>query len=753
MKSFTLFICLIGLLVCTIGYGQQRTVAGTVRDAENAEPLPAATIYVQELNVGTTANAMGIFQFKNLPNGEYTLEISFVGFAKKIIPFTVASDSPQSIEVTMQPEVVRMEDVEVSQNLQYNATSFSAMDLRLRPIQTSQDVLKIVPGLFIAQHAGGGKAEQIFLRGFDIDHGTDISLEVDGMPVNMVSHAHGQGYADLHFVIPETIDRVAFDKGPYYSSIGNFNTAGYAHFYTKKRLSESSVKLEGGQFGTFRTVGLLNLISPQTTYAPSLYLATEFFRSDGYFESPQFFNRLNALLKYHQRLDSKRTLDISLSAFNSSWDASGQIPERAVENGTISRFGAIDDTEGGMTSRMNVNARLARELRNGAWTESQFYFTQYDFELVSNFTFFLNDPENGDQITQSEQRQIFGTRHNYWTEHQLLGISAQTELGVGFRHDINENVRLSRTLQRQTVLEDLAYGDVQETNIFAFAEEIFTLSPRFTMTTGLRFDHFTFDYRNKLSSTYERSAINKSVLSPKLQLSYQASERLNLYLKSGLGFHSNDSRVVVQQTGREILPKAYGVDVGIHWKPVDRLLINAALWRLDLDQEFVYVGDAGIVEPSGKTRREGIDLSIRYQANAWLYFTSDVNYTIPRAVGTAEGEHFIPLAPTFTSIGGLTAELTNALSGSLRYRFMDNRPANEDNSLHAEGYFLMDAVLNYTLGTFELGLSIENLTNAAWKEAQFETESQLRNESKPISEIHFTPGTPFQARLSATVRF
>lgn len=312
-----------------------------------------------------------------------------------------------------------MEDVVVTQNLDQNSNTISAVDIQFRPINTSQDVLKIVPGLFIAQHAGGGKAEQIFLRGFDIDHGTDIELNVDGMPVNMVSHAHGQGYSDLHFVIPETIEQVDFDKGPYYAKQGNFNTAGYANFY-QRRLSESMFKIEGGQFGTFRTVGLFNLLKAQKAEDPSLYLATEFFRTDGYFESPQYFNRFNSLLKYHQKLNDTQTLELSFSGFTSSWDASGQIPQRAVDNGTITRFGAIDDTEGGETSRINLNSKLTTELSNGGYFENQVYFSQYNFNLVSNFTFFLNDPVNGDQITQSENRQIFGSKNSYWVENMLL---------------------------------------------------------------------------------------------------------------------------------------------------------------------------------------------------------------------------------------------------------------------------------------------------------------------------------------------
>lgn len=458
-------------------------------------------------------------------------------------------------------------------------------------------------------------------------------------------------------------------------------------------------------------------------------------------------------MKYHQKLNDTQTLELSFSGFTSSWDASGQIPQRAVDNGTITRFGAIDDTEGGETSRINLNSKLTTELSNGGYFENQVYFSQYNFNLVSNFTFFLNDPVNGDQITQSENRQIFGSKNSYWVENMLFGLPASTEVGIGFRYDKNSDVRLSRTLQRSEVLSDLAFGDVQEANIFAFAEEQVDLTKKLSLIAGLRFDQFTFDYRDKLSNTYDRESVNKSTVSPKLQIGYQANSNLNLYVKSGIGFHSNDTRVVVAQQGQEILPQAYGIDVGAIWKPTENLLINAALWRLDLDQEFVYVGDEGIVEPSGKTQRQGIDLTVRYQITDWLYFNSDVNFTDPKALNTAEGEDYIPLAPTFTSIGGFNFNFDSGFSGSLRYRYLDDRAANEDNSLTAEGYFLLDATLGYEIGRFQLGLSVENITDTEWNEAQFETESRLRNEVNPTSEIHFTPGTPFQARLSLAVKF
>jgi outer membrane receptor protein involved in Fe transport len=753
IKMKRIYIITLLCLLALKAFAQTGGIKGRVIDATSGQPLVAANVIIQGNAIGVASNSLGNFNINNIEEGDYTLTVSFIGFEKTEHLINIKNGEMAKLDLALLPNALLLEDFEITQNLAQNIATISSLDIQLKPIRTAQDVLKIVPGLFIAQHAGGGKAEQIFLRGFDIDHGTDIALSVDGMPVNMVSHAHGQGYSDLHFVIPETIERVAFDKGPYYAAKGNFNTAGFADFQTKKRLENNLFKTEVGQFGAFRTVGMFNLLSPKSQYDPSLYLATEFFRTDGYFESAQYFNRFNALIKFHQRVNEGQTLEVSASSFTSRWDASGQIPLRAIESGQISRFGAIDDTEGGETARTNLNVSLITDLAHGGTIQNQAFYSQYDFNLVSNFTFFLNDPINGDQITQSESRKIYGSNNQYFNNWDVFGLKASTELGAGFRFDQVDDIRLSRTLQRQTVLSDVARGDLQETNIFVYGEEVLNLSQRLALTTGLRYDFFVFDYTDKLSPKYDRQSVNKGILTPKLSLSYHASNKLNLYAKSGVGYHSNDTRVVVAQNGQEILPKAYGLDLGTLWKPTENLLINLAVWRLNLAQEFVYVGDEGVVEAGGKTRRKGIDLTVRYQITPELYANTDMNFTKPQSVEAAEGQKFIPLAPTFTSIGGLTYKGKSGLSANLSYRLLSDRAANEDNSVTAEGYFLIDAVLGYTVGTFDFGLSIENVLTTEWREAQFETESRLQNETVSVSEIHFTPGTPFQARLSVSYKF
>lgn len=742
-------------IIIPVAYGHDvGVIKGTVKDSESNLPLQGAHIVIENTERQAVTNALGIFQFANADTGTYQLSISYVGYQPITQTVEVKSDESVNLSVDLVPSYLELSEVAVMARPTNDINTISAIDINLRPVQNSQDILRYVPGLFIAQHAGGGKAEQIFLRGFDIDHGTDINLSVDGMPVNMVSHAHGQGYSDLHFIIPETVGQVNFQKGPYYADRGNFTTAGFVEFSTKNALDKSMVKVEGGQFDTYRTVAMLDLLGEKARENNQhAYIASEFLSTQGYFDSPQNFTRFNLMGKYNGVLDENKYLTATFSTFRSKWDASGQIPQRAVDSGIIGRFGAIDDTEGGFTDRTNLSIKLGNALEDGAFLSNQVYLINYGFELYSNFTFNLEDPENGDQIRQKENRNTVGYTGTYNKPYTFFGKEASTDVGLGLRYDDVDGNELSHSKARRITLDSLALGDVDEINAFAFIDQNLHLSDRLTLNAGLRLDHFNFAYVNALDSVYDRKTASKTMASPKLNLYYQANASTQLFLKSGIGFHSNDTRVIVANTGKDILPKAYGVEVGSNFKPWPDLFINTALWYLYLDQEFVYVGDAGIVEPSGRTQRAGIDLSFRYQPFRWLFADIDLNYTRPRALDADEGNDYIPLAPAFTSIGGLSFKTQNGFHGSLRYRYLDDRPANEENSVVAEGYFLLDAVVKYTWQSFEFGLSAENLLNEEWKEAQFDTESRLSFETEPVSEIHFTPGTPFFMKASVSYYF
>ena len=745
MKKSLLILTIVTLCLTAKGQG---IIAGWVLD-EHKESLAGAHIFLKETSVGTIANGNGQFRLKDTPTGTYTLVVSFIGYETLSQSVDVNDKSTLSLELVMKPGDIQLEDLVVSASTEQPVNTLSPLDIKLRPTNTSQDILRMVPGLFISQHAGGGKAEQIFLRGFDIDHGTDLNLEVDGLPVNMVSHAHGQGYSDLHFVIPEMINYINFDKGPYYANKGDFTTAGFVDFQTKNVLEENFVKLEGAQFGTFRTVAGVKLFSPKNSNTQG-YIGTEFFRSDGFVESPQNFNRFNITSKISKQLKNEDNLTLGASFFTSRWDASGQIPTRAVQSGKITRFGSIDNTEGGETSRANLFLKHVHSFPDGANFMQQAYAVRYDFDLYSNFTFYLNDPRNGDQINQKESRMIYGYKSNYSSENRFLGRDLTTEAGAGFRLDDVTDITLSNTVKRE-FFNDIQRGNVEEANLNAFISETLKLSDTWSINAALRFDYFKFRYNNQLENTNKSQA--KAIVSPKLNINYQLNKNTQLYVRTGGGFHSNDARVVTQQEGKEILPRAYGLDLGLNTKLTDRVFLHAAIWGLDLDQEFVYVGDEGIVEPSGKTRRVGLDFSLRYEIFPWLFLDGDLNLTKPKSKVAPEGQDYIPLAPTLSSIGGLSFKMKNGFNGTLRYRFIGDRAANDNNSVVAKGYFLADAVVNYTQRKFEVGLSAENIFDVDWNEAQFDTESRLIDESESVSEIHFTPGTPLFLKLKLSFFF
>lgn len=746
MKS--LFTFCFFLFTASVIFAHNGSIRGSVQDATTKSPLSGAHVILENTNKQTYTDELGFYQFSNLEAGNYTIIISYLGYEMFRETVDVRDSETSTVRSMLKHTGIDLQSVTISPEPEMNRQIISALDIQLRPTNTSQDILRMVPGLFIAQHAGGGKAEQIFLRGFDIDHGTDISLNVDGIPVNMVSHAHGQGYADLHFLIPETVERVQFAKGPYYAPYGNFATAGQVGFQTKNAIDKNIIKLQGGQFDTYRAVGLFNLLNNnQNTNSQNAYLATEYYFSNGYFDSPQAYDRFSAFLKYNAALNNNTFISATASSFTSRWDASGQIPQRAVDNGLISRFGAIDDTEGGNTSRTNFNFQLISLLDDGSTIRNQFYFSRYDFELYSNFTFFLNNPVDGDQIKQKEKRNLIGYNGSYTRNNDWMGADWQTEVGLNVRYDASNNNELSRTKGRQTVLERLALGNINEVNLGVYLDETVRIGSNLTLNAGVRFDQFQFMYVDLLQENYDRKMASANVISPKLNAYYKVNDRLQFFANSGYGFHSNDTRVAVAQNGREILPKALGVEAGAIFKVTPRFLLTASAWNLQLEQEFVYVGDEAIVEPSGETNRRGLDVAGRWQLLDWLFADFDVNYTFARAADAPDNEDFIPLAANMTSIGGLSFAAKNGLNGSLRYRYLGDRPANEDNSIIAEGYFLIDAVFNYTRPKYEVGFFIQNVMNRAWNEAQFDTESRLLNEVEPVSEIHFTPGTPFNLNV------
>jgi len=746
----------IGFFFGMISIIQAQNIQGNIADLNSGQPIEGVTVCSLPDNIYAATDAAGNFAIKSV-HSLSGIRFSAIGYQTKTVSLQEFQRHQRSISLT--PASIELSAVTVSPRAGEQFQAISKIDITLRDISNSQEVLRLVPGLFIGQHQGGGKAEQIFLRGFDCDHGTDISIHADNVPVNMVSHAHGQGYADSHFIIPETIGTVNFKKGPYFAGKGDFCTSGYVDFHTLNSLPFNTVKVEGGMFNTFRLLGMFNMLGERAKQKQqSWYTAVEYRYTDSYFDNPQHFDRFNFFTKYYGRISKNTWLSFSASTMYSKWNASGQIPDRAFSEGIIGFYGALDPYEGGVTSRTNANAQMATTLRNGDLIKNQLYYSYYKFDLHTNFTFYLVDTVNGDEIRQKEARNMFGYKGSYEHAGYIGSARLSSDAGIEFRGDATNHSELSHTKDRYILLNNIKLGNISEFSASAYLNETLRLNDRFSINAGLRFDQFYYGYQNKLASDTLYAGIglykvDDHALSPKLSFYYSENENLQFYLNLGKGFHSNDARAVVAVKGDLSLPAAYGADLGTVFKPVRNLIINAALWYITLDQENVYGGDGGDITFSGKTKRVGFDFSGRYQPLRYLFLDLDLNYAHGRSVNDPKGQNFIPLAPVWTSTGGITYSKQSGFNGSLRYRYMGDRPANEIYSLKAVGYFVTDLVLNYTKKNYEIGLTINNVLNTKWRETQFDTVTRLKGEAGPVDEVCFTPGTPIAARLSFSVFF
>lgn len=738
-----------------ISFCQKATVLGKVLDKQSNSPIPGANIIVDGTARGASSNEDGKYVISEVAVGTYDISASAVGLVKQTRRMTIAKAETVRVDFSLASDVLNFEEVTTTGERTFSAASsemLRAIDFELRPKQSAQDMLRLVPGLVIAQHAGGGKAEQIYVRGFDADHGTDINLSVDGVPVNMVSHGHGQGYADLHFVIPEVVKGLEVYKGPYFAQLGDLATAGSVRLQTRESLDRNVVSLEGGKFGTYRTLAMLQL--PLESASISSYIAGEFFHTDGYFDSRIDLNRFNVFGKVVSRINDNQKLDFWGSAFSSKWNATGQIPIRAVEEGIIGRFGSIDPSEGGRTQRFNANISYISTLENNSTLLTQAYFSRYLFRLFSNFTFFAVDSLNGDGIEQDDSRFIYGARAEYTTQHSLGSIPAIGLVGTSFRAD-DIDVQLYHQVKRQRI-GTTADALINQKNLSFYGQEELHFSDVVKLQLGLRADIFFYDVEDKIrdaSHTSVSGSVNKSVVTPKANLVVSPSSELDVFFNFGGGFHSNDARAVASNKAERTLPRAWGAEVGFRLKPIERLTLSVAAWGLDLQNELVYVGDEGTTEANGPTRRIGIDIETRAQLLDWLYADVDMTFSRGRFKELPDGENFIPLAPTVTSSGGVTARHSSGMEGSVRLRHVSSRPANEDNSVVAQGYSVFDASIAYSFLNYRIQLTAENVFNTNWNEAQFDTESRLLNETEPVSELHFTPGTPLNVKMKVEYHF
>jgi hypothetical protein len=628
-------------------------------------------------------------------------------------------------------------------------------DLSLRPRVRVGDILSVVPGLFVVQHAGGGKANQYFLRGFDADHGTDLALFVDGVPINMPSHGHGQGWIDLNFVIPELVKTLSSSKGPYVARYGDFATAGAIDLRLSDHLHESSVLVSGGNFGSARTVFM---VAPELGDDWSAIVAGEASTANGPFANPEKFRKFNAFGRTTRHF-GRGSVAITWMSYSGAWNASGQVPLRAV--GKVPElpndFGAIDPTQGGSTQRHQLSVSYGYR-RDDDEARVLLYLTRYTFSLFSNFTYFANDAINGDQIQQTDARTVAGAHWFYRRARKLADVTFSTTIGFQARHDAIDNT-LSATAARK-VLDTTVDSGVAQTALGLYAEEDVKLLRWLRVVAGVRADRYDVNVRDRVDApdgTRVSGVEGQMILSPKMSVVLSPAPFVDLFLNYGRGFHSNDARGAIRRfDGRPtvtLLATADGYETGTRIRPVSGLELAAAVFRLDLESETVWVGDEGRTVARGPTRRIGAELEARMKLTRWLFLDADATFARATFVENAGNANAVALAPTRTFSAGIGFKHPGGTFGSLRVRSIAARPATEDRSLTADGWTIVDASIGHRIGAFEFAADVRNVLNTRYREVQFANESRLPSESEPVRDIHFTPGWPFTALVRVAAYF
>jgi len=632
-------------------------------------------------------------------------------------------------------------------------------ELEFRPIRRPADVLEAGPGLFVAQHAGGGKAAQFFLRGFDADHGTDVALFVDGVPINLVSHGHGQGYADLNFVIPELVIGLDVNKGPYFADLGDFATAGAANLRLVEAFPHSFVSYSLGQYGIQRGVVAA---SPALGDGWTGVVAGEVAEQDGPFANPENYRRFNLFGRATRKLPGESKLSLTWMSYGGRWSGSGQIPARAVcgegEAGLaapaafgepcLARFGSVDPSEGGQTQRHGATLSYERSFERSQLS-ALVYATKYRWNLYSNFTFFDRDPANGDGIEQTDDRTVVGADVRLKQRYQIARSSLVTSLGVQARADSIDNGLYDQRARERT--QTRVDAQINETQLAVFSEASLQVTPALRFVSGVRLQRIDAAVEDQLEDqatlgNTSSGTSGASLVLPKFSAIVTPVAGWELMANAGRGFHSNDARGTVLKNDRvDLMTAALGYEVGTRIKPLRGLEIYAAAYLLDLDSEQVWVGDEGVSEPSAATRRSGLEVGAR--AQLWRWFFADIDATFNKAVfvdnhGNAGS---VALAPTRTLTAGVGARPTwgdYTPFGSLRVKALADRAATEDGSLTAQGYTLFDAEAGLRYSHVEAALSVQNLLDTRWREVNFATTSRLPYEPQPVTGVHYAPGWP-----------
>ena len=618
-------------------------------------------------------------------------------------------------------------------------------EILLQPQGRPAQVLRLIPGFIAVEHSGGaGKGDQYFLRGFDADHGTDVAFFIDNMPINLRTHGHGQGYTDLNFIIPETIEGIDVVKGTYHAEYGDFNTAGAVTFRTREIMQENVAQAGGGQFDTQR---YLLMLSPTKDTVRTL-LAAEGYYTNGPFQNDNRYFRFNLMGKATANPTARSEVSLTGSYHKANWNGSGQIPFRAVANGTIDRFGSIDPSEGGKTERATGRLQYHYDTPYGGQFFADSYLAYYKLDLWTNFTFFLDNPVDGDGISQHDQRYTYGGNVGYRQAGEVLGMHSIATAGFQVRNDTISNIRLDTQTKRVptgTVIESA----VQEASYSPYVKAEVQPTQWMRLSGGLRADYFTFDVRNLCETCPQQPAgrTNSGQISPKGNLILGPWFETEFFVNYGTGFHSNDARSTVAGDSAP-LARAQGVEFGLRSRPWGRegMELTATFWGLDLKSELVFVGDAGTTEARGPTRRYGVEVGARGQIYGPLYFNGSMTWTHAEFKDTGLA---VPLAPELTGYAALLLRWPEGLSSQLQMTYLGVRPLTEDRSIKAPSWLDFDLTERYQLpvklshGRLEAFLFVQNLFNTQWEQATFAFTSRLRNEpAGGVQDIHFVPGNP-----------
>jgi hypothetical protein len=629
------------------------------------------------------------------------------------------------------------------------AGSVGARELEQRIAYRPGELLEATPGLMVSQHSGEGKANQFYLRGFNLDHGTDLATSVDGMPVNQRSHAHGQGWTDLNFLIPEITTRLDYSKGPYSARNGDFASAGSAAITYANRLVQDVATVTVGQDGFARAA----LAGSPALAGGNLLYALELLHNDGPFTRPDDYRKANGVLRY-SRGYANNGWSVSAMAYHGSWNATDQIPARAVAAGTLGRFDALDPSDGGQSRRISLSG-VWRQTTAGSASKVSAYLIRNQLDLYSNFTYFLRDPVNGDQFSQPDRRVTSGldaqhTWHAQRAEHAssdwTVGLQAQNDNVFNGLYDTHARQRLSTTREDHVV----------EGSVGMYVENTTHWSERLRTVAGARLDDYRFDVRSKLAQNSGRSSA--SLVNPSLSLAWAPWDWTELYVNAGNGFHSNDARGTVATVDPKTLAavgsapglvRSHGAELGLRTEAIPKMQTTMSLYRLDFDSELTFVGDEGTTEAGPPSRRTGVEFSNYYKPFKWLSIDLDAAFAHARSRGVDPAASHIAGAVEGVGQFAVTVDRLGPWSGGLRLRYFGPRPLVEDNSVRSHPSLTLNGRIGYRLGK-KTSIELEgfNLANRQDSAIDYYYVSRLRGETAPRADVHFHPIEPRSLRLT-----